>query len=230
MFKRDHHVRIATILQSLNADILKQHKCYFGGGTAIVLARDEYRESIDIDFLVSDKTGYRDLRQLLTEANGITAIVRSGAQLKTSRELRSDQYGIRTMLQVGSANIKFEIIFEGRISLDNPGQKDLICGVPTLTELDMGASKLLANSDRWHDASVFNRDIIDLAMLNLSTALKRKAIEKSKLAYGNSIESDLKKAVENFKKRKGWLRECMDSLKMDTVPEALLWKRIRDLI
>lgn len=60
MFKRDHHVRIATILQSLDPDVFINHNCYFGGGTAIVLSHDEYRESVDMDFLVSDLAMYRE--------------------------------------------------------------------------------------------------------------------------------------------------------------------------
>ena len=44
----------------------------------IVLSRDEYRESMDIDFLVSDRLGYQALRHLLTGAQGINAIVRAG--------------------------------------------------------------------------------------------------------------------------------------------------------
>ncbi|MBM3349738.1 MAG: nucleotidyl transferase AbiEii/AbiGii toxin family protein, partial [Betaproteobacteria bacterium] len=30
------------------------HQCFFGGGTAITLRHGEYRESVDIDFLISD--------------------------------------------------------------------------------------------------------------------------------------------------------------------------------
>jgi len=101
----------------------------------------EYRESIDIDFLVSDVASYRNLRQLLTSANGIAAIAREGAgPLAQAREIRADQYGIRTMLQVADQSIKFEIILEGRIELAPPGIGDEICSVATLTSLDMAAS------------------------------------------------------------------------------------------
>lgn len=40
------------ILQALNSDLLLQAKCYFAGGTAIVLSLAEYRESIDVIFSV----------------------------------------------------------------------------------------------------------------------------------------------------------------------------------
>jgi hypothetical protein len=44
---------------------LSLRHCYFGGGTAMALRYGEYRESVDIDFLVSDLAGYREMRQLL---------------------------------------------------------------------------------------------------------------------------------------------------------------------
>ena len=64
------------------------------------------------------------------------------------REARTDQYGIRTLLQVDGANIKFEIVLEGGIELEPAGPEDRICGVSTLTPLDMATKQLLANADR----------------------------------------------------------------------------------
>ena len=73
------------------------------------------------------------------------------------RELRADQYGLRTALLVAGQPIKFEIILEGRVSLHAPGAGDTLCGIATLTPLDMATSKLLANSDHWMDDGVFSR-------------------------------------------------------------------------
>lgn len=229
MFERAHHVRIATILQALDADVLTARGCLFGGGTAIVLSRSEYRESADIDFLVSDPAGYRAVRQTMTGKPGMRAIVRPGSKLNPAREIRADQYGIRTLLLVGGAEIKFEIVFEARIALEPSGPRDRICGVATLTPLDLAATKLLANSDRWADDSVFSRDLIDLAMLEPSRAILARAIGKAALAYGESIERDLGRAIQRLKERPGRLDECMSALKMEGVPKALLWKRIRGL-
>lgn len=228
MFKREHHIRIATILQSLDADLLDKHHCLFGGGTAIVLARNEYRESVDLDFLVSDRAGYQALRQLLTE-KGINAITRKGMPLISLRDIRADQYGIRTMLKANDTEIKFEIVFEARIQLAPPKDEQKICGVSILAPLDMATTKLLANSDRWSDDSVFSRDLIDLAMIGLDKKSLSQAKQKAATAYGDSIERDLEKAISTLSKRKGRLEECMTALKMDTVPKALLWKCIRDL-
>jgi hypothetical protein len=95
LFKREHHQKIFEVLQRLDAQVLKNHACYFGGGTAIALMNGEYRESVDIDFLVSDLTGYRALRELLTSPEGISAITKSGRELVLAREIRTDKYGIR---------------------------------------------------------------------------------------------------------------------------------------
>lgn len=229
MFRRDHHVRIATALQALDAEILLRLGCYFGGGTAIVLSHGEYRESLDIDFLIANKAGFRELRQGLTGEGGISTIVRKGSTLSLAREIRADQYGIRTMLDIGAVQIKFEFVLEARIPLDNPVSSDRICGVATLTKMDLAASKILANSDRWSDDAVFSRDLIDLAMLKLPVPLLKRAMDKAKLAYGETAEQDLHKAIEKLKQRTGRLSECMEALKMDAIPEAVVWSRIRSL-
>jgi hypothetical protein len=113
MFERPHHQRIAQVLRALNAPLLRENHCLFGGGTAIALRYGEYRESVDIDFLVSDLASYRNLRQLLTNPGGIAGIVHAqAAPLEQVKEVRADQYGIRTMLRVAEQPIKFEIVLD----------------------------------------------------------------------------------------------------------------------
>lgn len=189
----------------------------------------EYRESVDIDFLVSSSSGYQELRSLLKGKLGIQALCRSGTKLNPVRDLRIDQYGIRTMLRVAETEIKFEIVFEARIDLEIPSELNKICGVKTLTTIDMGATKFLANSDRWNDRSVFSRDLIDLAMLNLSAAEYNNAFKKAEAAYGKSVEQDLNKSIQYLTEDKTRLEECMIALKVDTVSKAQLWSRIRKL-
>lgn len=229
MFERPHHQRIAQVLRALDGPLLRENNCLFGGGTAIALRYGEYRESVDIYFLVSDVGGYRTLRQLLTGLNGIAAILRDDAEpLTQAREVRADQYGIRTMLRVADQPIKFEIVLEGRIELAAPASSDEVCGIATLTPQDMAASKLLANSDRWGDDGVFNRDLIDLAMMKPSLALLRHAVEKAEGAYGGAILHDLDKALDRLQNRHGWLERCMQAMAMN-LPKALVWQRLRAL-
>lgn len=229
MFQRRHHRKIGRALDALDGDLLLEHDCYFGGGTAIALKHGEYRESVDLDFLVSNLDAYRALRRLLGEPPGLAAIFRRGQNaIEQAREIRADQYGIRSWLSVEGEKIKFEIVFEARIDLDSPGKTDAIAGIATLTRMDMAATKLLANSDRWADDGVFSRDLIDLAMLEMPPAALQSACIKAEGAYGPSIRRDLDKAVERMKSRDGWMERCIEKLEIE-LPKALLWDRIRRL-
>lgn len=230
MFERPHHRRIATVLESLDAEVLAANDCLFGGGTAMALRYGEYRVSVDIDFLISKVDGYRQLRQRLTGPDGISAITRPGHTLTQARAVRADQYGIRTLLKVDGADIKFEIVLEGRIKLEAPGPDDRQCGVATLTPLDMAASKLLANSDRWRDDAVMSRDLIDLAMMAPPRPLMKQAMAKAQGAYGDSVAADLAKAVEDLRARPHRLDQCMQAMAMTTVSKAALWARIKALV
>ena len=229
VFERAHHQRIAEVLNELDGALLKNNRCLFGGGTAIALLHGEYRESVDIDFLVSDLPSYRILRQLLTADGGFAKIVRKDRPaFQQIREVRADQYGIRTTLSVADQPIKLEIVLEGRIELEFPKAEDEICGIATLTPLDMATSKLLANSDCWGDDGAFNRDVIDLAMMKPKRALLLQAIRKAEGPYGQSICSDLGRAIQRLQERQGWLERCMQAMAM-TLPKALVWQHVRAL-
>ena len=229
MFNRLHHQHISQILEALNGPLLRENQCLFGGGTAIALRYGEYRESVDIDFLISEIQCYRELRQRLTSPSGIATIFHSGvAAPEQIRPIRADQYGIRTMLQVQDTPIKFEIVLEGRIQLEQPIPQNEICGIATLTALDMVASKLLANSDRWRDDAVFSRDLIDLAMMEPGKKQMQAAIAKAEGAYGGSIVKDLNKAVDRIQTEDGWIERCMQALSIE-IPKALLWQKIRSI-
>ncbi|MBF0107169.1 MAG: nucleotidyl transferase AbiEii/AbiGii toxin family protein [Deltaproteobacteria bacterium] len=229
MFNRPHHQRIAHVLKALRADMLQSHHCYFGGGTAIVMRFGEYRESLDVDFLVSDLAGYRKLREILTGLRGIKSLIRPEHEsLVAMQQIKADQYGIRSRIHIVDQIIKFEIVHEGRIKLMTPGPGDKICGITTLTPIDMATSKLLANSDRFADDSTFNRDIIDLAMINIPLAAYRKAVAKAESAYGAAIKRDLKKCLMRMQERTGWLEQCIKVLAVHQT-KAELWQKIRSL-
>ena len=229
MFERPHHRRIAQVLDALDAPRLAALGVLFGGGTAIALRFGEYRESVDIDFLVSDLPGYRTLRQALTGPQGVAALARPGRTLHAVRELRADQYGLRTVLEVDGVAIKFEIVLEARIALAPPGPQDQVLGVATLTPLDMAATKLLALSDRWRDDAAMSRDLIDLAMLPLTKAQRLEALTKAEVAYGASVREDLVKAIEDLRQRPHRLDLCMQAMAMRGLSKAALWSRIRAL-
>ena len=228
MFTRPHHQRIAKVLESLDADLLKRHNCLFAGGTAIALGYGEYRESVDMDFLVSDLASYRYLRNLVRE-QGLQALMKSSfaSQVQTS-DIRSDQYGIRTKVFVEGKPIKFEIVLEGRIGLAMPEKQNSVLGVATLTKIDMAGSKLLANSDRGLDMGMHCRDVIDLAMLSLSKSEFTAATTKAEAAYGEAILKDLAKVIGMLGEANGLLERCMKAMDV-SVPRALLWQNISKL-
>jgi hypothetical protein len=227
LFERPHHRDVALVLQSLDPHALSQRHCYFGGGTAMALRYGEYRESVDIGFIVSDLDGYRELRQLLTKVQGLQPIVREGMKLELARDVRADQYGIRTRVRCGASTIKFEIVLEARIKLAAPAEEDRVCGVQALSPIDLAAEKLLANADRWPDDSVYSRDLIDLAMMRAERKLLEAACQKAETAYGESVRSSLAQAVENLKDSHGRLEEYMAALSVERVTKAQLWQAIR---
>ena len=209
----------------LDAPLLTEHNCWFGGGTAIVLDNGEFRESVDIDFLVSDQQSSRQLRQIVRD-HGLDALATRELQLGGTPSV--DGYGIRTSILVAGVAIKSEIIHEGRINLDTPSPEDEICGVRTLTRTDQVASKLLANDDRWADTSTFSRDLIDLAMMKPDTIALKAGARKAVDAYGETVGESLNKAVSYLQDRPQRLDECIRALNIDA-PRAVVWQSIRNL-
>ena len=229
MFEHPHHRRIARVLSALNGDLLREANCLFGGGTAMALRFDEYRESGDMDFLVSNLESYRLLRQRLTGDEGFAGLLHpDGKRFRLAREIRADQHGIRTALLLDESLIKFEIVLEARIQIEAATGKDKVCGISTLTLLDMATCKLLANADRWSDDGVFSRDVIDLAMMSPTLPLLRKAVQKAQGAYGLAVTRDLERAIDRLQHRQDWLERCMQVMGM-ALPKAVLWSKIRAL-
>jgi hypothetical protein len=217
LYRRPHHQRIQQVLQSLDTQLLLKHQCLFGGGTAISLSLGEYRESVDIGFMVSSVDGYRELRSLVN-TQGIAALMTRVLPLR--REARIDQYGIRCALDTGDARpIKFEIVFEGRIPLADPLPEDRIDGVWTLASADKVATKLMANSDRWADDAVWSRDLVDLAMLTHGGTADPAGVAKAVRAYGEGVVNDFERARTRLLARDKWLARCMQRLGM-TMAEA----------
>jgi len=229
MFERPHHRRIAQVLTLLDGDLLRQHSCWFGGGTAISLRFSEYRESRDIDFLVSDLAGYRELRKKLGGPSGVLSLMTPDQVIVSQpKEARIDQYGIRTWLSVDDEPIKFEIVLEARIEFEIPEPGNVICGLSTLTTTDAVASKLLANTDRGADPATLSRDAIDLALMELQKNDLRAGYEKACAAYGETIAKDLIKTIDRFEHQHGSLDRCLEKMEV-TLAKALVWKHLRTL-
>lgn len=224
-FRRPRHQRIARVLDKLDAALLGDHRCYFGGGTVIALLHGEYRESNDLDFLVSDWASYRALRQRVT-ADGLQAL---GNALHVAREARADRYGIRGAFIEGETPIKFEIVHEGRIDLTKPAADEQLCGISTLSGVDQYSTKYLANDDRWADRAVHSRDIVDIAMMNGPPSVRDTGRRKAADAYGDSVIRTQHDAANLLLDNPDYRARCIAALQMDPSDEAELTGRLRSL-
>lgn len=214
-YTRPRHRLVATALAALNAGFLRDARCYFGGGTRIVLELDEYRESADLDFLCASREGYRMLRGAVSDRSLGAILARP---LALAREVRADRYGIRTFLHVGEAPLKLELIQEARIDLTGAPVAGI--GVACLDRRACFAEKFLANADRWGDESVASRDLIDLAfmMARWRASDARAGLEIAAAPYGAVVIESLDRALDKLRRSAVYVRQCVRTLSVNDEP------------
>jgi hypothetical protein len=186
----------------------------------------EYRESVDADFLCASTDGYRALRAAVFE-KGLDGLCRVPATLEQLRDLRADQYGVRTFVVVGDVPIKLEFVREARVELT--GERLPQLPVAVLCRADLAAEKLLANVDRVMDRATHNRDALDLGMM--LAAWPEVAVasrEKARLAYGSAVDAALARAVERLSDP-AWLAQCLNALQMSDANGQLALDALRRL-
>ena len=214
-FVRPEHQIIADMLGRMNSRLLQECRCWFGGGTAIVLLFGEYRRSLDVDFLCSSTEGYRTLRNAVA-GGGPGALF--AEEVASAREARADQYGVRMFLTYRDLPIKLEIVRESRIVVEGEMNGDL--QVPVLDLRDMFAEKLLANADRCMDRSIAYRDAIDLGRLvQACGGIPEDAVAKAVHAYGADIERKITWVVNRLADRDE-LDRSAETLQMDRAAAA----------
>ncbi|RJL51951.1 nucleotidyl transferase AbiEii/AbiGii toxin family protein [Pectobacterium carotovorum] len=206
-FQLAHHNRIAKVLSALSQHLLDEASCYFAGGTAIVMMLNEYRESVDIDFLCSSRDGYSKLRTLLY-GNDFSPLFSSS--ISTIGDIRKDQYGIRGRIDVEGCPIRLEFVSESRLDLTLGSH---ILGVPTLGKADLFATKLLANADRGLDKSAQSKDLIDLAMMQSTWGnIPQEAWDKARAVYGSSVDKAYLDAISMLNRNQSYFEKCMRDL------------------
>jgi len=215
-FIRPGHHLVLSVLQSLDSVFLEEAGCFFAGGTRIVLELGEYRESRDVDFLCADSAGYRRIRETVRE-HSLGSIQSSDLQL--ARQVRADQYGVRTVVQHNESTLKFEIIREGRIALDG----EPVAGLPVtcLSHRCCFAEKFMANADRGLDMSTLSRDIVDLAFMIQGWSAKdaEAGLALAMTAYGKTVPDALSAVIEKMKQDRAYRSRCINGLAI-TEPET----------
>ncbi len=219
-FHRPLHRRIAGILARMDAGFLEQAECFFGGGTQLAMSHGEYRESRDIDFLVSSAKGLRALRETVSERS-LGKLFKGRIFLE--REVRAERDAIRTFIKEdeSAAPIKFEIVVEARIDLK--GSLDRALGVPILDLRYAIAEKLMANADRGRAKEHRARDLVDLAFISLQADDKefhagRKIAE---VPYGRVILRELDEVLKMLRLDPKYRSQCVSDLLIEN-PKALL--------
>ncbi len=158
-YRLPRHNAILSVLHQFNTDFLVANRIAFGGGTRIALELDEYRESVDIDFLCPDRNAYRAVREQVTNVSLGQLVKRDFVYL---REIKFDRYGVRTFIRFDNTDIKLEIVScdQYDLSINPPG----LFPVPYLSKNACFYTKLLAHTDRPMTEPF--KDIFDLLMMH----------------------------------------------------------------
>jgi hypothetical protein len=212
-FRKPSHRIVVEILRALDARFLAAHEIYFGGGARIVLELGEYRESRDIDFLCASQEGYRALRETVS-AKSLGKMVRA-TQFPLAREVRGDQYGVRTWVDWAGTRMKLEIVREARIPLAGARIKGL--PVSCLDRPHAFAEKFLANADRGLDASTLSRDAVDLAFMleGWKDAEVRAGLALAQTAYGNEILRKTSAVAGKLRDDRKYRAQCVRDLAIE---------------
>jgi hypothetical protein len=173
----------------------------------------EYRESADIDFLCASRDGYRALRESVGESS--LGRMASGSGPVLAREVRADQYGVRTWIVAGDLRLKFEVIREARIEL--AGTRIASLPVPCLDRMHAFAEKLLANADRGTDASTLSRDAVDLAFMveGWGDGEARRGALLARAAYGEEVSRKLAFVVDKLRNDRRYRKSCVEGLAIE---------------
>lgn len=210
-YTRKHHQLIATCLKNFNSDYLKQHNILFGGGTRIALEINEYRESVDIDFLCGDKAAFRAVRQQVT-SNSLGNLVNT--PFSYARDIRFDRYGVRTFLCIEDVNIKLEFVAFDNYNL-NASSEQSTFPVPYIDRTSCFLTKLLANADRYGLTPY--KDIFDLVVMFGSWGeIPTAALNEAYSHYGKKIiDQSLKNALNSMLINTGQYAQAASDMSVD---------------
>lgn len=151
--QHQHHQKIYTALKQFNADFFNEHNILFGGGTRIALELNEYRESIDIDFICPNKASYKAVRNEVSNSSLGNLVTQDFNYI---RDIRSDRDAVRTAIKIDDTSIKLEFVSFADYELTKSTGNIFV--VPYLDRKSCYVNKLLANADRFTEY----KDIFDL--------------------------------------------------------------------
>ena len=206
----EHHEAIRHALKKFNQSYLSEHNILFGGGTRIALELDEYRTSIDIDFLCPNKESYRAVRSQAT-SNSLGNLL--STPLTFVREIRMDRDAVRTVIESKGRKIKLEIVAFDNYNLK--AAKELKWGVPIIDTDSCFITKLLANADRYREP--VKKDIIDLIKMYKAWGTPGDFVwDEVDSHYGSAGEKSLLDALDMVCDKPDVLNTTFDVCKIST--------------
>lgn len=184
MHTRPHHNIIQKILDCFDEQFLKRNNILFGGGTRISLELDEYRESVDIDFLCSTTKSYRAVREQASNI-GLGALIKKPVTF--AKEIRLNRDAVRSVVNVDGYNIKLEFVNCDGYNLTST--TDMPFNVPMIDHASCFLTKLLAHSDRKYSPD--RKDLFDLLQMTSRWGVPSENVwNKCKLIYGPAPKRD----------------------------------------
>lgn len=191
-FHHQHHQIIESALSNFDADFFCANGILFGGGTRIALEIDEYRESVDIDFLCPTRESYRAVRE---QVNSVSLGGLVHQDFVYEREIRADRDGVRTWIVHESSKIKVEFVSFNEYNLTSDESEPF--SVPCISQTSCFVTKLLANTDR--ALGYPYKDIFDiLAMVKTWGPIPEEAMAIAHNFYGKRVKEELISSLEHI--------------------------------
>jgi hypothetical protein len=191
-FSIEHHQVIESALKNFNADFFCENNIFFGGGTRIALELNEFRTSIDIDFLCPNKESYRAVRSEVTNVSLGRLVLQ---QFEYQREILFSRDAVRTFILVDGRKVKLEFVCFDNYNLTAVFDDQF--PVPYIDRVSCFYTKLLANSDRC--LSHPYKDIFDiLAMCDKWGGIPAVAFEMAEEHYGAAVKRDLIRSLDDI--------------------------------
>ena len=214
--KDRHHAAIKSALSQFNTQYLYDNRILFGGGTRIALELDEFRKSVDIDFICPNKASYRAVRTQVTNSSFGQLV---DTPLTLHRDIRADRDAVRSIIDVDGITIKLEFVSFDDYQL-NP-QPDVLWGVPVIDRDSCFITKILANADRYRSEP--KKDIVDLLMMFHYWGEPSEAVwDEVDAHYGPIAEENLINALQGVVDVPDYLHKTIKVCEMDADSEKKL--------
>ncbi|TMS80556.1 nucleotidyl transferase AbiEii/AbiGii toxin family protein [Pseudoalteromonas sp. S554] len=204
-FKRQHHIKIQKLLNCFNSEYLEKNNILFGGGTRISLELNEFRESIDVDFLCPSLESYKAVRSQVTNV-GFGDLLKT--KLNLVKEIRINRDAVRAVVLIEDTPIKLELVNINGYNLKPDTNKPF--GVPMVNRDGCFLTKALAHSDRQYSPD--NKDMFDILMMSKVWGKPADSVwENCERIYGKAPKQDLIKQLKSLNHDSGKLLKVADS-------------------